>query len=136
MRWRRWLASEINPRDAKDVLGKAIVAQYWGSEKADQAAAEFRRRSEGLDPLTIPEVAMNADQLDATGEILLARLLVLLGFESSTSNARRTIEQGGVKIGPDRTVIKEPKALLTVSNGLIVRVGKVKIARIVLQGQG
>ncbi len=81
-------------------------------------------------------MVLAADQLDAEGRIAAARLLVMLGFESSTSNARRVIEQGGVKVGPDRTVIKDPKALVTVGNGLIVRVGKVKIARITLQGLG
>ncbi len=74
--------------------------------------------------MTIP-----GDQLDPEGKLPAPRLIVLLGLESSTSNARRVIEQGGVTIGPDRTVVNDPKALVAVSNGLIVRVGKRKIAR-------
>ncbi len=43
----RLLAPGVNPRDAKEVLGKAIVEQYNGAEAAEQAAAEFRRRAAG-----------------------------------------------------------------------------------------
>jgi tyrosyl-tRNA synthetase len=126
----RWLGPEINPRDAKEALGKAIVAQYWGSAAADAAAQEFRRRAEGQDPVEIPEVAIAADQLDADGRVQAPRLIVMLALESSTSNARRVIEQGGVNFGPQRRPVTDPKALIAVSDGLIVRVGKRKIARV------
>lgn len=123
----------VNPRDAKEVLGKAIVTQYWGRERAGEAAAEFRRRSQGLDPVEIPERAIDADELDAEGQISAPRLIVLLGLESSTSNARRVIEQGGVTVGEDREAVVDPKARVRVTHGLIVRVGKRKIARVVLR---
>ena len=41
----RLLGPGVNPRDAKEVLGKAIVAQYHGRGGRRAAAAEFRRRS-------------------------------------------------------------------------------------------
>ena len=56
-----------------------------------------------------------------------------LGLETSTSNARRVIEQGGFNIGPDRTVVTDPRALIAVADGLIVRVGKRKIVRVRLK---
>jgi tyrosyl-tRNA synthetase len=40
------------------------------------------------------------------------------------------IEQGGFNVGPNREVITDPKALIHVADGLIVRVGKRKIARV------
>jgi tyrosyl-tRNA synthetase len=132
----RWLAPEINPRDAKEVLGRAIVTQYWGADKAEEAAAEFRRRSEGLDPVEIPEVVIPASELDAEGRIPAPQLIKMLGLESSTSNARRVIEQGGVTIGPDRAAVTDAKALVRVSDGLIVRVGKRKIARVLVKMNG
>lgn len=131
----RLLGSGVNPRDSKEELGKAIVTQYWGAEKAVEAAAEFRRRGQKLDPVTIPEVEVAADQLNPDGQVAAPRLLVLLGFESSTSNARRVIEQGGLRVGPDRTAVTDPKAMIRVDDGLIVRVGKVKIARVVVRRQ-
>ncbi len=132
----RLLAPGVNPRDAKEVLGKAIVAQYHGAEAAERAAAEFRRRAAGEDPEEIPEVTLVASKLDAEGRMPLAVLLKELGLESSTSNARRVIEQGGVNIGPERRPIADPKALITVTDGLIVRVGKRKIVRVKLVGRG
>ena len=128
----RLLGPGVNPRDAKEVLGKAIVAQYHGAEAAERAAAEFRHRASGRDPDEISIVTLAAAKLDAEGKIPAFILLKELGLESSTSNARRVIEQGGVTIGPDREGIADPKALVTVHDGLIVRVGKRKIVRVAI----
>ncbi len=124
------LAPGVNPRDAKEALGKAIAAQYHGQAAADAAAEAFRRRAKGEDPEDIPDAPIGRDLLDADGRIAAPRLIVALGFESSTSNARRTIEAGGFTLGPDRRVIVDPKALVDVPDGLVVRVGKRKIARV------
>jgi tyrosyl-tRNA synthetase len=124
------LTSSVNPRDAKEVLGKAIVAQYHGSEAAERAAAEFRRRAAGEDPDEIPDAPLSADKLDAEGRIAAFFLVKELRLETSGSNARRVIEQGGFSIGPNRETITDPKALIYVTDGLIVRVGKRKIARV------
>jgi tyrosyl-tRNA synthetase len=126
----RLLSPRVNPRDAKEVLGKAIVSQYGGPEAGEKAAEAFRRRSEGLDPEEIPEKTIARADLSPEGGLAAPRLIVGLGLETSTSNARRVIEQGGVNIGPDRTPITDPKAMVPVSDGLIVRVGKRKIARV------
>ncbi|WP_152051680.1 tyrosine--tRNA ligase [Tautonia marina] len=128
----RLLAPEVNPRDAKEALGRAIVTQYYGPEAAEAAATAFRRRAAGEDPEEIPEVTLPRDQLDAEGKIPLPRLIVALKLESSTSNARRVIEGGGVTLGPDRSVANDPKQAIAVEDGLIVRVGKRKIARVKL----
>jgi tyrosyl-tRNA synthetase len=126
----RLLAPGVNPRDAKEVLGKAIVSQYQGAEAAERAAAEFRRRASGEDPDEIPEVNLAAGKLDADCRAPAFILLKEVGLESSTSNARRVIEQGGLTVGADREAIADPKALIAVSDGLIVRVGKRKIVRV------
>jgi len=126
----RLLDPGVNPRDAKEVLGKAIVAQYHGPEAGERAAAEFRRRAAGDDPDDLPEVVFAAGKLDAEGRIPAFVLLRELGLESSGANARRVIEQGGCNIGPSREVIADPKAPIAVSDGLIVRVGKRKIVRV------
>jgi tyrosyl-tRNA synthetase len=126
----RLLAPGVNPRDAKEVLGKAIVAHYHGQETADRAAAEFRRRSSGEDPEEIPDASLAADKLDPEGRIPAPALIKELDLESSKTKARRVIEQGGFNVGPNRETITDPKTLISVSDGLIVRVGKRKIARI------
>jgi tyrosyl-tRNA synthetase len=124
------LAQAVNPRDAKEALGKLIVAQYHGVEAGERAAALFRRRAAGEDPDDVPAVALAAAKLDADGRMPAFVLIKELGLETSTSNARRVIEQGGVNFGPGRDVITDPKALVQVNDGLIVRVGKRKIVRV------
>jgi tyrosyl-tRNA synthetase len=104
------LGPAINPRDAKEELGKAIVTQYAGPEAAKHAAAEFRRRASGEDPDAIPEIKIAAPFGFTRA---LARLLVDdLGFDSSTSNTRRMIQQGGVTIGAARFVVQAPNAVV------------------------
>ncbi len=124
------LAPDINPRESKEVLGKHIVGEYHGVDAAEKAANEFRRRAARLDPEDIPEIAIDAGLVDEEGRIAAPRLIVALGFETSGSNARRLIEQGGFNIGETREVINDPKALIHANDGLIVRCGKRKIARV------
>src|SRR5262249_45733584 len=94
--------------------------------------AEFRRRAAGEDPDEIPDVHLDPGQRDAEGRIPAFVLIKELGLESSTSNARRVIVQGGMTIGPERRPISDPKTLIHVEHGLIVRVGKRKILRVKL----
>jgi tyrosyl-tRNA synthetase len=154
----QWLLADGNPRDAKEHLAMIIVSQYHPdpvappkpivvvphgqsrtgfvyrpvviSSNAAAAADEFRRRASGADPVEIPDVMLSADRLDHEGRVAAPLLLKELGLETTTSNARRLIEQGGFNVGPNRQTITDVKALIYVSDGLIVRAGKRKIARI------
>ncbi len=126
----KMLRPGLNPRDAKEALGKAIVAQYHSAAAAEQAADQFRRRASGADPDVVPDVSLPQATLDEHGNLPAFVLLKEIGLESSTSNARRVIEQGGMNIGPDRETVTDAKALIKVVDGLIVRVGKRKIVRV------
>ena len=128
----RILGPGVNPRDAKDHLAQTIITGIHAPEAAEAAAQAFRDRAGGNDPVEIPEVRVAQDQLDVDGRILVTRLLLKLGLATSTSDARRLIEQGGVTLGPDRTPVTDPKAMVAPVEGLIVRVGKRKIVRIVM----
>jgi tyrosyl-tRNA synthetase len=128
----RLLAPGVNPRDAKEVLARTIVTGLYSAQEAAAASAEFRKRAKGEDPGEIPEVTIGRDLLDAEGQMPAPRLLVALGLEKSTSDARRDIDGGGVTIGPDRTPVADHKATIVIREGLIVRVGKRKIARVKL----
>jgi len=128
----RILGPEVNPRDAKDALARMIISEIHTRGAAEAAAKAFRDRAGGIDPEEIPEMTVPSDQLDEAGRIMVPRLLVKLGMETTTSNARRLIEQGGVTIGPDRALVTDPKAMIKLEEGLIVRVGKRKIVRVVM----
>jgi tyrosyl-tRNA synthetase len=121
----RWLGPDVNPRDAKEALGKAIVTQYWGADKAEEATVEFRRRSKGLDPENIQTSLVSTFSFgeEMVVDFALCRVRSLpqlivddLKLDKSTSNARRMIEQGGVTIGPSRYCVKSPKAVLYIDS--------------------
>lgn len=119
-----------NPRDAKLTLGKDIVAFYYGPQAADEAAAEWLKKfSRREDPSDIVDNFVPAGEL-VEGKIPVSKLLVLLGWAKSNNEARRAIEGGGVNVGADRTKISDPKAMLAVTDGLLVRLGSRKIVRL------
>jgi tyrosyl-tRNA synthetase len=121
---------QTHPRQAKEMLGKDIVRFYHGEQAANEAAEEWRRRfSQGQDPTDMPTVTVPVAEVN-DGRIWLCRLLVLLGLVKSNNEARRLIQGGGVTIGPDRQKVTDPAAQVPVTDGLIVRVGNRRIARV------
>ena len=84
-----------NPRDAKVLLAKEIVARFHDEKAADAAEAEFNNRFRaGAVPSDIPEVNVAAPD----GEIGIARLIKEAGLCPSTGEANRNIDQGGVRL--------------------------------------
>ena len=84
--------------------------------------------SDKKDPEDIPQVPVERASL-SDGTLPLFRLLLTLQLASSGNEARRHVQGGGVTIGPDRTKMSDPNALITVVDGLIVRVGSRKIVK-------
>lgn len=88
-----------NPRDAKVLLAKEIVARFHDEKAADAAEAEFNNRfRSGAVPSDIPEVNVAAPD----GEIGIARLIKEAGLCPSTGEANRNIDQGGVRLEGER----------------------------------
>ena len=104
----RLLGPGVNPRDAKEVLGKAVVAQYHGPEAADAAAQTFRNRAQGLSQ-EIKSGTVLRSQLGADNMVSPGLLLKSLGLASSTTEGGRLVDQGAVKIGPERTPLARDK---------------------------
>lgn len=88
-----------NPRDAKVLLAKEIVARFHDEKAADAAESEFNNRFRaGAVPSDIPEVNVAAPD----GEIGIARLIKEAGLCPSTGEANRNIDQGGVRLEGER----------------------------------
>jgi tyrosyl-tRNA synthetase len=119
----RLLGPGVNPRDAKEVLGKAVVTQYHGVDAANAAAETFRNRAQGLNQ-EIKAGSVLRSLLGEDNKITPGILLKTLGLASSTSEGNRLVEQGGVKLGPERTPLpRDRNARLEVTDGLMVTVG-------------
>lgn len=120
----------IHPRDTKMTLAKLFVTMFHGSEAAEEAEAHFKRvfQQRAL-PTDIPEVKLSVDLFE-NNSIWIAKLLVELGLTSSTGEARRMIQQGGVKI--DEEKIEDVQAQILVTAGMVIQVGKRKFAKILV----
>jgi tyrosyl-tRNA synthetase len=120
-------AVPADPFEAKKTLGAAIVAGYHGVEVGAAARADWvRRKTERQDPTDIPEVAV------AGGQMGIVQLVKALNLAPSGNEARRLVESGAVNVGPERTKITDPKALVEVTAGLIVRCGPKKTVKVKL----
>ncbi len=116
----------VNPRDAKMLLAREIVAAYHGPEAAWRAEEEFIRVfREGGVPDEVPEFSF------APGRVWLPRLLVDTGLCPSTSEARRKIAEGAVRLDGERPT--DPRLEVELRDGLLLQVGKRRVARIRLR---
>ncbi len=117
----------LHPKQAKVDLAKRIVADFHSSAEGDQAADAFEAKfSRGeLSANSLPEVRVPVD-----GQIGLAKLVAEAGLATSTSEATRKIQQGGVKV--DREKVTDIKTRLDPSRGSVVlEVGR-KAVKVIL----
>ena len=100
-RFKQMASEGANPRDIKFELAMELVTRFHGAEAARAEKAGFISRfSEKQVPDDLPETAIAAE----TGAILLSQVLRESGLAPSTSEARRLIAQGAVKLDGDRVV--------------------------------
>jgi len=112
------------PNEAKRELGRRIVDRFHGEGAGAGAEEHFNRviRDRGV-PEEIPRWDIDPCAGDDAGAILLPQLIGS-GFELSSSEARRLIKQGGVKldgetVAPD--ILELPREALA---GRVLQVGK------------
>ncbi|MDO5089136.1 MAG: tyrosine--tRNA ligase [Leptotrichiaceae bacterium] len=114
----------LHPMEAKKRLGEEVVKIYHNGEEGKKAREWFENvfSKKNLD-VDLPEVELPYVE---TGVIDL--LVKKTGLLSSTSEARRLIEQGGFKINDE--AVKDVKAFVTPEKGMIIRAGKKKIIKV------
>ncbi|WP_373100403.1 MULTISPECIES: tyrosine--tRNA ligase [Pasteurellaceae] len=123
-RLKQEVAQGRNPRDVKILLAKELIARFHDEAAAEAAEQEFINRfQKGALPDEMPELTLN-------GDIALANLLKEAGLVSSTSEAIRMVQQGGVKI--DGAKAQDPKQHIS-SGTAVYQVGKRKFARVTVK---
>jgi tyrosyl-tRNA synthetase len=119
------LENGMNPRDAKVILARALVARYHGEKEAEKAAADFENIFvKNENPTEIPEIEVLDKDWTVVDILGFAKLV------NSKSEARRLIDQGGVKI--DGALIGDINAVIRPVNGMIIQIGKRKFVKIKL----
>lgn len=124
-------ADEIHPNRCKRDLAQNIVAAYYDEEAAKEAEAAFDRQFKQHEvPEDIPEFAADLTP-NEEGTVYLAKLIADSGLTKSTGDARRMIDQGGVKINGEAVAAKAYNVAPSTLEGAVIQVGKRKFVRLV-----
>ncbi len=118
-------AGARNPRDCKVELAKRIITDFHSSADAQAAEDEFNRvfkRKEAPDE--VEECAV------APGAWKLPRLLVEIGLAPSMAEARRVVEQGGVRLDGERHAQVDHQLTLDAGRAVLIQVGKRRFMRV------
>jgi tyrosyl-tRNA synthetase len=122
--------ADLGPRDAKRALARALVARFHGPEAAPAAEAEFDRLFvEQRPPAEMPTVEWSSN----AGMVHLPALLAE-AFGVSTSQARRTIAQGGVRLNGQRIGDGALDVSAADVDGKVLQLGKRRFARVRVTG--
>ncbi|HKF98007.1 MAG TPA: tyrosine--tRNA ligase [Steroidobacteraceae bacterium] len=117
-----------NPRDIKFELAREIVARFHDAAAAERAQRNFTARvSEKAVPQDLP-VKVVAVQ---SGGLRLANLLKEAGLAASTTEARRKIEEGAVRI--DGARVSDLALTLKAGAEHVLQVGAKRFARVRLE---
>src|SRR5574343_2040609 len=119
------IAAGSNPKEAKVMLGRELVARFHSAVAAEEAVSEFEARfRQGVLPEDMPELSIVAG---AEG-MPIANLLKEAGLTASTSESLRMITQNAVKAGGETLTDKNLR--IAPGQELVLQVGKRKFARI------
>lgn len=114
----------LNPRDAKARLAREIITIYHNEEEALKAQERFQLVfSKGDIPEDIPETVVTEK------ELWLPKFLLEQGMVDSTSDGRRMIKQGAVRLDGKKCLVENIEA----KNEMVIQVGKRKFIKLLLK---
>lgn len=124
----------LNPRDAKRRLGREIVTLYHSAEAAQAADETFLRLFSGARQQTREDYEAVAEEMAIpaelrNGPVWVSTLLATLGLAKSKGEATRLVRGGGVYI--DERRVEDPQEAITLAEGMLLRVGKRRVVRLV-----
>ncbi len=118
---------KLHPRDAKMRLAREIVTLYHDSDAADKSEKEFTRVVQQKElPEDIPTVFLNAGEWGESPNIV--NVLAATGLVNSNSEARRLINQGGIRLNGEKVSSIEENINLNEEN--LIQAGKRKYVKV------
>lgn len=116
---------KINPRDLKVRIAKEIISMYHSQAEAEKAEAEFNKvfRDKKM-PSQMPEIKIKEKSLPILGLLVKTKLVL------SKSEAKRLV--GGKAVEIDGKIISDWKTAIEIKNGMVIRAGKRKFAKITI----
>ena len=121
----RMKAGGENPREFKVNLARLVIKDFHSQAAAAEAADEFNRR------FVIGEVPNEIEEMTVAAEIWkLPRLLVETNLAASMAEAKRLIEQGGVKIEGEKISNVTAEIEIDHDKKVLIQVGKRRFLRV------
>jgi tyrosyl-tRNA synthetase len=115
----------IHPMEAKQQLAAELVTRFHGATAAAQAAADFARRFQRRElPSELETFAWSGPE-PAVG---ICRLLRTTGLAKSASEARRLIQQGGVRV--DGTRVEDPDVQIPAQGETVLQIGRRRVLKV------
>ncbi|HET7376024.1 MAG TPA: tyrosine--tRNA ligase [Anaerolineae bacterium] len=111
-----------HPRDVKMELAREIVSIFHGAETVKAAEQHF------INVFQQREIPDEMDEIKINKNMTIADLLISTQFAKSKNEARRLIDQGGVKI--DGIAINDALKIIEVNTPQVLQVGKRKFVRL------
>ncbi len=116
-----------HPMEAKRALAREMVARFHGQAAAERAEQEFIQQFRQKEvPADIPVFHCAADK-----PVWICSLMTASGTVSSNGEARRLIQQGGVKLNGERLTNADLE--VEASGELILQAGKRRFARVIFR---
>ncbi|HWO40691.1 MAG TPA: tyrosine--tRNA ligase [Candidatus Eisenbacteria bacterium] len=119
---------ELHPMEAKKALAEELVARFYDATAAQAARDYFETRHQRK---ALPRGIRR--QFAAPEPIWICRLLLDLGFVKSSSEARRLVSQGAVRV--DGEVVADVNFVFDGNRHQVVEVGRNRIAQVLAGGK-
>lgn len=118
-------AGDVHPMEAKKQLAVELVTRFHGEAAAAKAAADFAQRFQHRElPTEIDTITLRLND----PAVWICHLLRRAGLAKSTSEARRLIQQGGVRLDGER--VDDPDLQVAARGEKILQVGRRRIVKV------
>ena len=127
-------ARQTHPMEAKKRLAVGVTAGFHGQDAAVQARHEWEAihqkkaaTGELVVPADTPTITLNRGDLP-DGRLAAIKLIVAVGFAASNGEARRLIEEGGIRLNGQP--VTDALGTLELKDGDVLQRGKRKFVRL------
>jgi len=115
----------LHPMESKKALARELVARFYGQAEAEKAEEEFVHQFKQKE---VPDDIQTV-RIVSVEPVWICRLLAEVGLVASNGEARRLIQQGGVKLNGEK--VADPDQEILPSGELVLQAGKRRFARVV-----
>jgi tyrosyl-tRNA synthetase len=116
----------VHPLDAKKQLATELVTRFHSEAAAVSAAEDFSQRFQRRE---LPSELETFAWSSAEDAVWICQLVKTVGFTKSTSEARRLVQQGGVRL--DEVVVTDQDFQVSAQGEKILQVGRRRVIKIV-----